>query len=82
MSLKLFETLEQFMMDTFLLKFAQFEKTGSIGETFRRKNTGIIYRRKRPAETIARTDLTKNAQKSLEYEQKMEAMSAFNEKKN
>ena len=34
MALKLFEFVEQFMMNTFLLKLTQFEKTGSIGETF------------------------------------------------
>ena len=34
MSLKLFEFVEHFMMDTFMLKLTQFEKTGSIGETF------------------------------------------------
>ena len=32
MALKLF--VKQFMMDTFLLKLTQFEKTGSIGKTF------------------------------------------------
>ena len=31
MALKLFEFVEQFMMDTFLLQLTQFEKTGSIG---------------------------------------------------
>ena len=34
MALKLFEFEEQFMMDTFLLKLTQFEKTGSIGKIF------------------------------------------------
>ena len=34
MALKLFEVAEQFMMDTFMLKLTQFEKTGSIGKTF------------------------------------------------
>ena len=34
MALKLFEFVELFMMDTFLLKLTQFEKTGSIGITF------------------------------------------------
>ena len=34
MALKLFEFVEQFIMDTFLLKLTQFEKTGSIGKTF------------------------------------------------
>ena len=34
MALKLFEFVEQFMMDTFMLTLTQFEKTGSIGETF------------------------------------------------
>ena len=34
MALKLFEFLEQFMVDTFSLKLAQFEKIGSIGITF------------------------------------------------
>ena len=33
MSLNLWELVEQFMMDTFLLKITQFEKTGSIGKT-------------------------------------------------
>ena len=33
-ALKLFELIEQFMMDTFLLKLTQFEKTGSKGKTF------------------------------------------------
>ena len=32
MALKLF--VKQFMMDTFMLKLTQFEKTGSIGKTF------------------------------------------------
>ena len=31
MALKLFEFVEQFIMDNFLLKLIQFEKTGSIG---------------------------------------------------
>ena len=31
MALKLFEFLEQFMIDIFLIKLTQFEKTGSIG---------------------------------------------------
>ena len=34
MPLKLFETLEQFIIDTFLNKLIQFEKTGSIGKFF------------------------------------------------
>ena len=34
MALKFFEIVEQFMMDTFLLKLTQFEKIGSIGKTF------------------------------------------------
>ena len=34
MASKLFELVEQFMMDTFLLKLTQFEKTGSIGINF------------------------------------------------
>ena len=34
MTLKLFDFVEQFSMDTFLLKLPQFEKTGSIAETF------------------------------------------------
>ena len=34
MVLKLFEVIEQFMMDTFLLKLTQFEKIGSIRKTF------------------------------------------------
>ena len=33
MALKLFEFVEQFMMDIFLLKLTQFEKVGSIDET-------------------------------------------------
>ena len=34
MALKLFEFVEQFIMDTFLLKQTQYEKTGSTGKTF------------------------------------------------
>ena len=34
MALKLFEFVEQLMMDTFLLKLTQFEKNGLIGKTF------------------------------------------------
>ena len=34
MALRLFEFVEQFRVDTFLLKFTQFKKTGSIGKTF------------------------------------------------
>ena len=34
MALKLFEFVEKLMMDTFLLKLTQFEKTGSIRTTF------------------------------------------------
>ena len=34
MASKLFEIVEQFMMDTFLLKLPQFEKTGSIRKIF------------------------------------------------
>ena len=34
MGLKLFKFVEQIMMDTFLLKLTQVEKTGSIGKTF------------------------------------------------
>ena len=34
MDLKVFELLEQFIMNTFLLKLTQFEKTLSIGKTF------------------------------------------------
>ena len=34
-SLKFIEFVEQFMMALFLLKLTQFEKTGSIGKTFR-----------------------------------------------
>ena len=34
MPVKLFEFLEQFMIETFLMKLAQFAKTGSIGEFF------------------------------------------------
>ena len=33
-ALKLFEFVEQFMMDTFFIKLTQFEKTGSIRTTF------------------------------------------------
>ena len=33
MALKLFEFVEQFIMNTFLIKLTQFEKTGSIGKT-------------------------------------------------
>ena len=32
--LHFFEFVEQFMMDIFMLKLTQFEKTGSIGKTF------------------------------------------------
>ena len=34
MTLELFQFVEQFKMDTFLLKLTQFEKSGSIGKTF------------------------------------------------
>ena len=34
MALKLFELVEQFIMESFLLKLTQFEKTGSKGKTF------------------------------------------------
>ena len=34
MALKLFEIVEHFMMDTFLLKTTQLEKFESIGKTF------------------------------------------------
>ena len=34
MTSKLFEFQEQFMVDTFLLKLTQFEKTGSMDKTF------------------------------------------------
>ena len=34
MSFKLFEFVEQFILDTFMLKLTQFEKIGSIGKTF------------------------------------------------
>ena len=34
MELKNFEFVEQFIMDTFLLKLTQFEKNGSISKTF------------------------------------------------
>ena len=34
MTLKLFKFVQQFNMDTFLLKLSQFEITGSIGKTF------------------------------------------------
>ena len=34
MALKLFEFVEKFIMEIFLLKLTQFEKTGSIGKTF------------------------------------------------
>ena len=33
----LFEFLEQFIIDTFLIKQTQLEKTGSIGKTFTKK---------------------------------------------
>ena len=34
MALKLFEFVKKFMMDTFLLKLTQIEKTGSVGKIF------------------------------------------------
>ena len=34
MTLKLLEIVEQLMMDTFMLKLTQIEKTESIGKTF------------------------------------------------
>ena len=34
MALKLFEFVEQFMMENFMSKSTQFEKTGAIGSTF------------------------------------------------
>ena len=34
MVLKLFKFLEQFLIDTFLLKVTQYEKTGSISKLF------------------------------------------------
>ena len=34
MALKLFELVEQFMIDTFLITLAQYEKIGSIGRNF------------------------------------------------
>ena len=34
MALKLFEFVEQFMMNTFMIKLTQYEKTGSKGITF------------------------------------------------
>ena len=34
MALKLFEFVEQFMLDAFLLKLTQFGKTEAIGKTF------------------------------------------------
>ena len=34
MALKLFAFVERFMMEFFLLKITQFEKTGSMGKTF------------------------------------------------
>ena len=34
MALKLFEFVEQFISDNFLLRLTGFEKTGSIGKTF------------------------------------------------
>ena len=34
MALKLFEFVQQFMMDTVLIKLTKFQKTGSIGKTF------------------------------------------------
>ena len=38
MPLKLFEFVEQFMIDTFSIKLTQFEKTGSIGKFLFRWN--------------------------------------------
>ena len=43
MALKLFEVVEQFMMDVFLLKLTQYEKTGSIGRTYISLGYLIIY---------------------------------------
>ena len=43
MALKLFEFVEKLMMDTFLLKLTQFEKTGSIRTTFISLGNLIIY---------------------------------------
>ena len=34
MTLKLFQFLEQFMIDTFLIKLTQLEKTGTIGKIY------------------------------------------------
>ena len=34
MALKLFEFVEQLILDTFLFKLTEFEETGSIGDTF------------------------------------------------
>ena len=34
MAMKLFEFVGKFIVDTFLLKLTQFEKTGLIGKTF------------------------------------------------
>ena len=43
MALKLFEFVEHFMMEIFLLKLDQFEKTGSICKTFSRVGNLIIH---------------------------------------
>ena len=43
MALKLFEFEEQFMLNTFLLKWYQFEKTGSIGKTSTSLRNLIIF---------------------------------------
>ena len=51
MALKLFEFVEQFLMDTYLLKTTQFKKTGSKGKTFISLRTLIInfhFRNEKP----------------------------------
>ena len=42
MPLKLFEFLEQFIIDTLLIKITQFEKIGSIGKIFISRGNSII----------------------------------------
>ena len=42
MASELFEFVEQFMMDTLMLKLAQVEKTGSIGKIFISQENLII----------------------------------------
>ena len=42
MALKIFEFVEQLMMDTFMLKLTQFEKSGSLDKTFNSMGNLII----------------------------------------